>query len=98
MILWIVIELSTKCGSAVGLSTDGDNDVEPVPLAIAVVVTFVVTAISVSFLAVMIGLLLNARRSKKDKKAGFQNNYELDNGYNKKFWDTFKFCYHNCTY
>lgn len=73
--------LSTKCGSVGGLSTDGDNDVDPVPLAIAVVVTFVVTALSVSFLATVIGLFLNAQKKKKE---GFKKEYELDNAYEKK--------------
>ena len=76
--------MSTKCGDVGGLSSDGDNDVEPVPLAIAVVVTFVVTALSVSFLATVIGLFLSARKKKKES-LNFKKEYELDNAYEKKF-------------
>ena len=83
--------LSTKCGSVGGVSSDGDNDTEPVQLAIVVVVTFVVTALSVSFLATVIGLFLNAQKKKKE---GFKKEYELDNVYERNVKIYVKFCYY----
>ena len=56
--------LTTKCGSVSGLSNGREKETDPVPLAIAVVATFVITALAVSFLAIVIGLIVNARRNK----------------------------------
>ena len=65
----------------IGPTIKCENEMDPVMLAIAVVVVFAVTAISVSFLAVMIGLCRNARRKKKE---GFKKAYELDNACDEK--------------
>ena len=60
----------------IGRTIKCENEMDLVMLAIAVVVVFAVTAISVSFLAAMIGLCRNALRKKKE---GFQKAYEHDN-------------------
>ena len=66
-------ELLTKCGGAEP-SSNGGEDIDPVPLAIAVVVTFAITALAVSFLATVIGLIVNGRRTKKE---ALKNDYTL---------------------
>jgi hypothetical protein len=67
-------ELLTKCGGTSEPSSNGGEDIDPVPLAIAVVVTFAITALAVSFLATVIGLVVNGRRTKKE---ALKNDYTL---------------------
>ena len=67
-------ELIENCRSDPS-STEG---IDPLVLCIAVVVTFVLTAAAVSFLAVVIGLVVNGRKSKKARMKNATNMAYLD--------------------
>ena len=50
------------------LDREDSEDMDPLSLAIAIVVTFVVTALLVAFLATTIGLVVNARKKRSGGK------------------------------
>ena len=62
-----LVELTEECRSVSGRSEDSE-DMDPLSLAIAIVVTFVVTALLVAFLATTIGLVVSARKKRSGGK------------------------------
>ena len=53
-----------------GTSTENTDNV---PLIIAVVVTFIGTALVVTFLAIVIGMVMNAQKKRKAENKGHSN-------------------------
>ena len=63
-----VAELTKQCSSVSDKPESEDMDVDPLSLAIAIVVTFVVTALLVAFLATTIGLVVSAKKKRSGGK------------------------------
>ena len=70
MVITVYLDFADLIAESGGTSTeDTDND----PLIIAVVVTFIGTALVVSFLAIMIGMVMNAQKKRKAEYKGHSN-------------------------